>query len=111
MATYARGDIVMVSLDPTLGHEQAKRRPYLVVSGAEYNKRSKLLVICPITSTVKPWPWQVPIQAGTIAGGIQVDQVRSIDGTARGVSAVQGAKCPHSVLQHVQGLLDALFLR
>ncbi|MBK8468062.1 MAG: type II toxin-antitoxin system PemK/MazF family toxin [Chloracidobacterium sp.] len=111
MADYNRGDIVMVSLDPTLGHEQQKRRPCLVVSGLEYNKKSTLIVVCPITSTVRPWPWQVPVQAGTIVGGIQVDQVRSIDRTARSVQAVRGAKCPHSVLQHVQGLLDALFLR
>ena len=45
-----RGDICLVSLDPTAGHEQSDSRPVLVVSPAEFNEATKLPVILPITN-------------------------------------------------------------
>src|SRR2546427_12812343 len=79
-----RGDAVWISLDPQAGHEQAGRRPALVLSPAAYNGRVGLALFCPITSQVKGYPFEVPIPAGLpISGVIGADQVKSLDWRAR----------------------------
>jgi mRNA interferase MazF len=71
-----RGDIVMVSLDPTLGSEQAKTRPAVVIQHDELNTYSNTTIIVPITSKVhKNYPMHVAIETGTI----KVEQIRCID--------------------------------
>jgi mRNA interferase MazF len=53
----ARGDVIWLDFDPQMGHEQAGRRPALVLSHHEYNVKSGLAIVCPMTSrTEKPWP-------------------------------------------------------
>ena len=56
-----RGDIVWFAFSPTAGHEQAGHRPALVLSPASYNGRSGLMLCCPITSKLKPYPFVVPV--------------------------------------------------
>jgi mRNA interferase MazF len=78
------GDIVWVDFGAPFGHEQAGRRPALVVSPRSYNSRSSLILVCPITRNVAPWPFKVDMPAvGRIRGAILVDHVRSIDRYAR----------------------------
>lgn len=111
MPTFQRGDLVVIDLDPTLGHEQTKRRPCVVVSGGDYNRRSSMVVVCPVTSTASTWPFLVPFDAGSVSGSIMVDQVRSIDATARNISKVRGVgRVPPGVLNEVKSLLEALLL-
>jgi mRNA interferase MazF len=81
-----RGHALWLSLSPTLGHEQGGRRPVVVLSPGFYNKRSGLLVACPITSRAKGYPFEVPIPPGlAISGVVLADQVRSLDWKARDI--------------------------
>lgn len=79
-----RGDVVWISLNPQAGHEQAGRRPALVISPASYNGKVGLAILCPITSQVKGYPFEVTIPAGLEATGVVLsDQVKSLDWRAR----------------------------
>jgi mRNA interferase MazF len=75
-----RGDIVWVTSSPQAGHEQAGRRPAVVLSPMEYNRKVGLAIMCPITRQVKGYPFEVrlPKDLGVI-GAILSDQVRSLD--------------------------------
>jgi mRNA interferase MazF len=76
----ARGDIVWISLNPQAGHEQAGRRPALVISPVQYNKKVGLALLCPITSHVKGYPFEVLLPPSLpVNGAILSDQVKSLD--------------------------------
>ena len=80
----SRGDVVWLSHSPQAGHEQAGRRPALVVSPAAYNGKVGLAVLCPITSRVKGYPFEVRLPPGlTVSGAVLSDQVKSLDWRAR----------------------------
>ena len=80
----ARGDIVWISLSPQAGHEQAGRRPALVLSPASYNGKVGLAICCPITSKKKGYPFEVAIPEGLKAKGVILsDQVKSLDWRVR----------------------------
>lgn len=84
-----RGDIILLSLDPTLGHEQAGARPAVVLSPDLYNKASGLCLVCPITSQVKGYPFEVPLEGTRKTTGVALaDQIRSIDWQARKIKIV-----------------------
>jgi mRNA interferase MazF len=79
-----RGHLVWVSLDPQAGHEQAGRRPALVLSPASYNGPVGLALFCPITSHAKGYPFEVPLPAGLgISGVVLADHVKCLDWRAR----------------------------
>jgi mRNA interferase MazF len=77
------GDIVWIDLNPTRGHEQSKLRPALVVSPKAYNQKTSLALMCPITSQIKGYPFEVTLSHKKIEGVILVDQIRSLDWVAR----------------------------
>lgn len=75
-----RGDVVWMTFDPTLGHEQPGRRPAVVLSPAFYNRPSGLALVCPVTSRPKGYPFEVALPVGLPVRGVALcDQVRSID--------------------------------
>src|SRR5947199_10236049 len=75
-----RGDAVWISLDPEAGHEQAGRRPALVLSPSSYNRKAELALVCPITNQVKGYPFEVAVPQGlAVSGVILADQVKSLD--------------------------------
>ena len=79
-----RGDAVWITLDPQAGHEQAGRRPALVLSPSAYNGRVGLALCCPITSQVKGYPFEVPLPVGSpVSGVVGADQVKSLDWRAQ----------------------------
>ena len=79
-----RGDIVWLTFDPQAGHEQAGRRPALVLSPAAYNKKLGLALFCPITSRKKGYPFEVELTGGgEITGVALADQIRNLDWKAR----------------------------
>jgi mRNA interferase MazF len=79
-----RGDVVWIALNPLAGHEQAGRRPAIILSPQAYNAKVGLALMCPITSQVKGYPFEVAIPAGLpVAGVILSDQMRSLDWRAR----------------------------
>ncbi len=79
-----RGQIIWLSLDPQAGHEQAGRRPALVLSPGSYNERVGLVLVCPITNRAKGYPFEVPLPDGlSVTGVVLADQVKSLDWRAR----------------------------
>ena len=86
-----RGDIVWLHFNPQAGHEQAGRRPALVISPKAYNGKVGLAILCPIISQVKGYPFEVLIPDGlTAKGAVLADQVKSLDWRARRVELI----CP-----------------
>jgi mRNA interferase MazF len=102
-----RGDAVWITLDPHAGHEQAGRRPALVLSPSAYNGRVGLALLCPITTQVKGYPFEVPLPAGLpVAGVVGADQVKSLDWRAR--KATRIAAVPKEIVAQVVTRLQTL---
>ena len=79
-----RGEVIWVNFDPQMGHEQAGRRPALVISSARYNRASGLALLCPLTNQAKGYPFEVVVPLGLpVTGVILADQVKSFDWQAR----------------------------
>ncbi len=100
------GDLVWINFDPQSGHEQAGRRPGLVLSPAEYNRKAGLALACPITSQVKGYPFEVAVSSKRIQGVVLADQLRSLDWQARQFAFVERAG--DETLQQVKHLLTVL---
>jgi mRNA interferase MazF len=84
-----RGDVILLSFDPTSGHEQAGYRPAVVLSPELYNKASGLCLVCPITTSVKGYPFEVSLEGARKTSGVALaDHVRSIDWQARKIKIV-----------------------
>jgi mRNA interferase ChpB len=105
-----RGDIYMVSLDPTLGHEQRGHRPVLVISPTAFNEATKLPVILPITSGgefARRIGFAVPITGIRTTGAVRCDQPRVLDIVARGGRRVD--TLPQEILDDVLARTATLF--
>ena len=103
----ARGDAVWLTFMPQAGHEQAGRRPALVLSPASYNGKVGLAILCPITSQVKGYPFEVATPAGSrINGVILADQVKSLDWRIRQAEFI--CKLPRETTIDVLEKLGAL---
>lgn len=102
-----RGDILWLTFDPHAGHEQAGQRPALVVSPREYNRRVGLALVCPVTSRVKGYPFEVVLPQGLKAqGAILADQIKSLDWRARRAQYLCSA--PREVMDEVIARILAL---
>jgi mRNA interferase MazF len=101
------GDIVRITFNPQAGHEQAGHRPALVLSPKAYNGKVGLAILCPITSQVKGYPFEVRIPDGLEVGGaILSDQVKSLDWRAR--NAEFSCRLPATVFNEVVAKLGTL---
>ena len=99
-----RGDLVWLSFDPQAGHEQAGHRPAFVVSPESYNRKTGLLLACPITSKVKGYPFEVALPPGLPVGGvILADQIKSLDWKVRKAEFI--VRTPPSVIEDVLSLI------
>jgi mRNA interferase MazF len=106
-----RGDAVWITLDPQAGHEQAGRRPALVLSPSAYNGRVGLGLFCPITNQAKGYPFEVLLPAGLqVTGVVGADQVKSLDWRARNVAriGIVPEEVVIQVLQRLQTLLTGV---
>ena len=84
-----RGEVILLSFDPTLGHEQAGFRPAVVLSPEIYNKASGLCLVCPITTSIKGYPFEATLDGAKKTSGVALaDQVRSIEWQARKIKIV-----------------------
>lgn len=80
-----RGDVVWITMNPSVGHEQLGRRPALVLSPGSYNRKVGLAILCPITSQVKGYPFEVAVPDGLLVQGVILsDQAKSLDWRSRG---------------------------
>ncbi len=75
-----------MNFSPQAGFEQAGRRPALVLTSKEYNRRTSRFIICPITSQVKGYAFEYPMPADcAIQGVVLTDHVKNQDWTERNV--------------------------
>ena len=77
------GDIAWLDFDPQAGREQSRRRPALVLTDQSYNRASGLVVVCPLTSKRKPYPFALPVAIDKVEGAVLVDHIKSMDWEAR----------------------------
>lgn len=84
-----QGDAIWITLNPQKGHEQAGRRPAVVLSPASYNIKTGLSILCPVTNQIKGYPFEVRLPEGLpVAGAILSDQVKSLDWRARNAELI-----------------------
>jgi mRNA interferase MazF len=101
------GDVVWINFTPQVAHEQAGRRPAVVLSRRIYNLKAGLAILCPVTSQVKNYPFEVELPAGSrIRGVILADQLKSLDWRQRRVEKF--GKIPPAVLDQVRKRVAAL---
>ena len=74
-----RGDVHLVSLDPTVGSEIRKSRPCLIVSPNELNRHLRTAVVAPMTTGGRAYAWRIPCRFEGRAGFVALDQIRTID--------------------------------
>lgn len=102
-----QGDIIWINFNPQLGREQAGRRPAIVISPLAYNRRVRLVLVCPITTKPKGYPFEVPIPEGlAISGTILADQIKSLDWQER--QAEFACKAPLTLVVQVTNVLVTL---
>ena len=102
-----RGDVVWLDLNPQSGHEQAGRRPALVLSPKVYNQKAGLAVVCPITSTIREYPYVVKIPKGVgVTGVILSDQIKNLDWKIRKAQFI--CNMPLNILKEVIEKLNTL---
>ncbi len=77
--TIKQYGVVIVNLDPTIGHEIQKTRPCLVISPDEMNSNIQTIIVAPITTSSKNYPTRIKIQTPKTTGWIVLDQIRTID--------------------------------
>jgi mRNA interferase MazF len=107
MALPDRGSLVWLHFSPQAGREQAGRRPAIVLTPLAYHQRSRLAIVCPITTRERGWPWEVRLPGGLpVTGVILVDHVRSVDREARHMEVIGTA--PRAVLDDVDARLAPL---
>ncbi len=101
------GDIVWLMFNSQAGHEQAGHRPALVLSPKSYNGKVGLALLCPITSQVKEYPFEVLMPEGLeIKGAILSDQIKSLDWKAK--KAAFACKLPPDKFNEVVKKLSTL---
>ncbi|HNT06020.1 MAG TPA: type II toxin-antitoxin system PemK/MazF family toxin [Anaerolineae bacterium] len=102
-----RGEIVWLDFDPQAGHEQAGRRPALVLSPREYNSRAGLAIVCPITSQVKGYKLEASLPQGLpVQGVVLSDHIKSMDWRVRRAELI--CRAPRAVLLAVIGRVTSL---
>lgn len=102
----SRGDLVWLNFTPQSGHEQGGKRPAIVLSPREYNLKTSLAILCPITSKIKGYPFEVPISSKKISGVVLADQVKNLDWRARNVEFISAA--PEEVIADISEKLGLL---
>jgi mRNA interferase MazF len=100
------GDIIWLELSPVAGHEQAGRRPCLVLSDYDFNALSGRAVICPITSRSRNGVFEVRLSGTATSGVVLTDHIRTVDLAARFCQKIEVA--PSELLLHCRQLTGSL---
>ena len=101
-----RGDIIWTDVDPSSGHEQAKKWPALVLSIEAFNKQIKLALVAPITSRVRGHGFEVNLLDTKTQGVVLCQQVKTIDYVSRGADFIE--KISQSLLSDVLAKVRAI---
>jgi mRNA interferase MazF len=100
------GDLVWVNFDPQAGREQARNRPALVMTGADFNAATGLLMACPVTRTDRPWRTRVPLTGTETTGFVMIEQVKSVDWQARSAAFIE--RVPQSLFNDVKSRIATM---
>lgn len=103
-----RGDLIWADFDPSAGHEQAGKRPALILSQKVFNERVGLAMVVPITSRVRGHGFEVAIEhTSGIEGVVLCQQVKMIDYISRGVTLAGKAdkKTIEDILLRIRAIL------
>ena len=88
----SQGDIVLLDFSPTKGHEQFGKRPAIVISNNVFNKYTKMVIVCPITSNEKEFPTHYVLEdTKKTHGSVLCEHIRSIDYENRKIKFVEKA--------------------
>ena len=102
-----RGDVVWLQFNPQAGHEQAVRRPAVVLSPESYNHKTSLALFCPVTSQAKGYPFETPLPSELpVRGVVLCDQIKSLDWTVRQAEFI--GELPEATLDEVMAKALAL---
>jgi len=74
-----RGDVHLIRLDPTLGSEIQKTRPCVIVSPDELNAHLRTIIIAPMTTGGRAYPWRIRCRYQRRSGYVVLDQLRTVD--------------------------------
>lgn len=101
-------EVYWVDLDPTQGSEIAKKRPCVIVSPDDLNEYLRTVIVIPITSTIKNFPFRVQCLIAGKQGEIAADQIRTVD-----KSRIDTKKCLGQLLnnerEQLQDVLSEMF--
>lgn len=108
MSSLEQGDVIEIDFNPSVGHEPAKQRPALVVSGYGFNSRSSLVSVVPITSKESGYPLHIPCAYGNGSGYACVEQLRNVDVEHRGYSIIGYADdgSMRAIMSAIRGMLE-----
>lgn len=101
-----RGDILWISFTPKAGKDQAGHQPAIVLSHKEYNKRIGLAILCPVTTKVKGYPFEIKIDFKEIKGVILADHVKNLDWKERKATLIE--KAPDNIVDEVITLINTI---
>ena len=103
--TPLQGDIIIVSFDPRMGHEQKGKRPGVIVSNCDYHAGTNgIALVCPITNSIRDFPMHVKLDDRThTTGVIMCEQLLCIDLEARKSEYVEAI--PEDILDEVIDLI------
>ena len=102
-----RGDLVHLNFSPSAGHEMADRHYALVLSNDQYNKRTGMAIVAPITSRIRGWPFEVPVPPGllpdkkgaAVKSILHADIARHVDFREREMTFINSA--PRELVEEV----------
>ncbi|WP_438347670.1 type II toxin-antitoxin system PemK/MazF family toxin [Paenibacillus sp. FA6] len=102
MIIPARGDLVWLNFNPQAEHEQAGRRPAIVLSESTFNEVTGFAMVCPITSSAKGYAFEVPLPEGLVFTGVVLtDQLMSLDVRNRRIEIAGNIPVDSEVLRDV----------
>ena len=107
MSVLEQGDLIEIVFSPSVGHEPAKRRPALVVTGYGFNSRASLVGVVPIQSKDTGYPLHVPITDAGLHGFACVEMLRTIDVEQRGYRLLGAAS--DAPMRQVMGIVRGMF--
>lgn len=101
-----QGDIIIINFSPQQGHEQAGKRPAVVVSNNFFNAKSNMTLVCPITNTNNSYPLHIPLDERTRTKGVILcEHIKALDITARQYKIVE--RLPIDILEEVIDIIYA----
>ncbi|MDX1950404.1 MAG: endoribonuclease MazF [Rickettsiales bacterium] len=102
-----KGDIVWLNFEPQAGKEILKRRPAIVLSPKKYNQLTSMFIVCPATTKIKNYPFEVEFSIDKKAkGAFLADQIKSLDWKIRKVKFIK--KSDSKTLNEILAKISAL---